>query len=339
MEDKSFWESLSAEELIEQMFAHTDADGTLYMQSFFYTRDDAEENSLRCKLHWGVDGCEKVMNDYCTLRGQLEQLAAVYDRLGETEEENKRILSPELLNVWCTYLRGFETEGFDEAQMHELSDRLDTVEYTRQLARQFADGKPMSKEETDYLRDYMGQSVSSEELRHYDAYWDAIYADCKRRIGEKPYAFREIIHAKRLCKLMSLNAPKILLDNESRTLAMAMVLHRYCIEAEPVDNTVRVYFDRLERLSDDFDDDAFRPQRMNSRKSLAPLFVYLILKEHSDAEHHLKQQEILTHLCKYPYEIELERKALSRIIHNLADSQLKICTDAKEGSWYVCDAN
>ena len=44
MEDKSFWESLSAEELIEQMYAHTDADGTLYMQSFFYTRDSAEEN-------------------------------------------------------------------------------------------------------------------------------------------------------------------------------------------------------------------------------------------------------------------------------------------------------
>lgn len=339
MEDKSFWESLSAEELIEQMYAHTDGDGTLYMQSFFYTRGDAEENSLRCKLHWGVDGCEKVMNDYFTLRGQLEQLAAVLDRLGDTEEENRRILSTELLNVWCTYLRPFETAGFDEAQMHELSDRLDTVEYTRRLAREFADGKPMSKEEADYLRDYMGERVSGEELRHYDAYWDAIYADCKRRIGEKPYAFREIIHAKRLCKLMSLNAPKILLDNESRTLAMAMVLHRYCIEAEPVDNAVRVYFDRLERLSDDFDDDAFRPQRMNSRKSLAPLFVYLILKEHSDAEHHLKQQEILSHLRKYPYEIELERKALSRIVHNLADSQLKICTDAKEGSWYVCDAN
>lgn len=241
--------------------------------------------------------------------------------------------------MWCTYLRGFETEGFDEAQMIDLSDRLDTVEYTRRLAREFADGKPMSKEEADYLRDYMGESVSGEELRHYDAYWDAIYADCKHRIGEKPYAFREIIHAKRLCKLMSLNAPKILLDNESRTLAMAMVLHRYCIEAEPVDNAVRVYFDRLERISEDFDDDAFRPQKMNSRKSLAPLFVYLILKEHSDAEHHLKQQEILSHLRKYPYEIELERKALSRIVHNLADSQLKICTDAKEGSWYVCDAN
>lgn len=30
MEDKSFWESLSAEELIEQMFAHTD-EGSWYV--------------------------------------------------------------------------------------------------------------------------------------------------------------------------------------------------------------------------------------------------------------------------------------------------------------------
>ena len=339
MEDKSFWESLSAEELIEQMYARTDSDGTLYMQSFFYTDTDVEEKSLRCKLHWGVDGYEKVMNDYCTLRGQLEQLAAVLDRLGDTEEENKHILSPELLKVWRTYLRPFETDGFDEQQMHDISERLDTVELTRQLAKEFADGKPMRTDDIDYLRDYMSETVTGEELKVYDAYRDAIYADCKRRIGDKPYAFREIIHAKRLCMLINLNAPKIITDNESCTLAMAMVLHRYCREAESVDNAVRVYFDRLERLSEDFDDDAFRPQKMNSRKSLAPLFVYLILKEHSDAEHHLKQQEILSHLRKYPYEIELERKALSRIIHNLADSQLKICTDAKEGSWYVCDAN
>ena len=64
MEEKSFWESLSAEELIEQMYARTDSDGTLYMESFFHTDTDVEEKSLRCKLHWGVDGCEKVLNEY-----------------------------------------------------------------------------------------------------------------------------------------------------------------------------------------------------------------------------------------------------------------------------------
>ncbi len=338
MEEKNFWESLSAEELIEQMYARTDSDGTLYMESFFHTDTDVEEKSLRCKLHWGVDGCEKVLNEYRRLHKLLCVLAAAWDTLDDTEEENKNKLPDELLSVWRTYLRDFETDGFDEQQMHDISERLDTIEFVRSLAKDLAAGKPMNKDDIDYLRDYMNETVTDEELKTYDGYRDAIYADCERRVGSKPYAYREIIHAKRLCKLISLNAPKIILDNEGRTLAMAMVLNRYCTEAEPVDNAVRVYFDRLERMSDELDDDAFRPQKMNSRKSLAPLFVYLILKEHSDAGHHLRQQEILQYLREYPYEIELERKALSRIIHNLADSQLQICTDAKDGSWYVCDA-
>ena len=43
----------------------------------------------------------------------------------------------------------------------------------------------------------------------------------------------------------------------------------------------------------------------------------------------MKQQEILNALADRPYEIVLERKALGRILHNLANSNLGIRTDAK----------
>ena len=85
-------------------------------------------------------------------------------------------------------------------------------------------------------------------------------------------------------------------------------------------------------MSNDELDDLFRPQKTNSRKSMAPLFVYLILKEHSNSQKQLRQQEILTMLEEYPYEVKLERKALCRILHNIVDSQLSVFSD-KTGTW------
>ena len=76
------------------------------------------------------------------------------------------------------------------------------------------------------------------------------------------------------------------------------------------------------------------PMNGNTRKSMAPLFVYLVLKERTSEGHPMKQQEILNALADSPYEIVLERKALGRILHNLADSGLGVRTDAKLGSWF-----
>ncbi|MBQ0109276.1 MAG: hypothetical protein KBS44_03260 [Clostridiales bacterium] len=80
-------------------------------------------------------------------------------------------------------------------------------------------------------------------------------------------------------------------------------------------------------------DEYYRPKKMNGVKSLAPLFVYLILKECSSDERHLKQAEILK-LLSSKYEIFLERKALGRILHLLADSRLFIYCEKGAGAWY-----
>ena len=76
----------------------------------------------------------------------------------------------------------------------------------------------------------------------------------------------------------------------------------------------------------------YRPRKMYGRKSLAPLFVYEILSKKSNSKKHLRQQDILKELEKYPYEISLERKAVGRIIQNLVDSQYGIYSD-KTGVW------
>ncbi len=90
-------------------------------------------------------------------------------------------------------------------------------------------------------------------------------------------------------------------------------------------------------LTDEELDELYRPKKANSRKSLAPLFVYLILKEHTDMYHPYTQNQIIQKLEEYPYEISIERKAVGRILHNLEDSGLGIRSAAGMGSWYDKD--
>ena len=80
-------------------------------------------------------------------------------------------------------------------------------------------------------------------------------------------------------------------------------------------------------------DEYYRPQKSNNRKSLAPLYVYIILTKHSSPKRHFSQQEIIDRL-RDEYEIELERKAVSRIIHTLSGEGIGIKSVAKEGTWY-----
>ncbi len=88
---------------------------------------------------------------------------------------------------------------------------------------------------------------------------------------------------------------------------------------------------------EDFCDELFSYKKTNKRKSLAPLFIYLILTEESSSEKHLSQADIANRLLKMPYEIELERKAIGRIIHNLADSGLGIYSLKGYGTWFDSD--
>ena len=93
------------------------------------------------------------------------------------------------------------------------------------------------------------------------------------------------------------------------------------------------YVGEFEGMSEEEIDELFRPKKTNSRKSLAPLFVYLILKTCSSEAKPLSQNDIIRRLGDDPYEISIERKAVSRIIHLLADAGLNIVS-SRRGAWY-----
>ena len=64
---------------------------------------------------------------------------------------------------------------------------------------------------------------------------DAICAEAEERVGQSPAAYDVIIRARRLCRLMALEAPEIIIRGEANLFAQALVVHGYCKELEIVE--------------------------------------------------------------------------------------------------------
>lgn len=94
-----------------------------------------------------------------------------------------------------------------------------------------------------------------------------------------------------------------------------------------------VYEEDLDELTDEELDELYRPKKQNNRKHSLPLFVYLILKEYTSNENRLSQQQIIKILSD-KYELEIERKSLSRTIHDLEDEHIGIHSLKTGGAWY-----
>ena len=75
-----------------------------------------------------------------------------------------------------------------------------------------------------YLRDFASGDI------------DAICAEAEERVGKSPAACDLIIRAQRLCRLMSLEAPEIIIRGEANLFAQALVIHGYCREMEIVED-------------------------------------------------------------------------------------------------------
>lgn len=79
-------------------------------------------------------------------------------------------------------------------------------------------------------------------------------------------------------------------------------------------------------------------KNQNSRKTLVPLFMMQILRDHSNRLRHLTQNEIIAYLEEYPYNISIERKAVGRTLRVLEDEGMGVHCDKRTGSWFEVDS-
>lgn len=205
---KSYYtnENLAPADCISAMYDNTNEDGILFIPSWPY--DDIEGDMFyRCQMNWNECDCDKTIRDLNIIFDNLRKIAELTKELDDcTEIEN--ILSPELTDVWNTYIRGYEPEDFDRNAIIEISEKIDS-----------------------------GEEITDEEALLYHEYDDAIITECERRIGSSVCAFEVIYRAKRLYKLLCLEAPDVVVQHEARLLAESIVLHHYADTLDIVDGT------------------------------------------------------------------------------------------------------
>jgi len=339
-QNEGFWSKLSPKEFLEQMFLCTDPDGIVYVPAFYPSASPYQEDfSFRCKMKWNYADCERVLREFQELMSLIRSVAAKGVRLGDPLGEKRALLTDAELKFWNTYLRPFADESEWAEKSRDIYDRLETADDVRALSKKLSNGETLTETEREFLRDNMDVAVSPEEKkalrRHYEAELQEAAERLPSGLGDSYCAHQLIIRVRRVGAFLMLNMPQFLLERETNALIEVLVLHRYAVRVEDISNTVRLRTELEDVLPEDVLDSYSNPVSVNTRKSMASLFVYLILKEHSSNDHPMKQQDILDALAARPYEIGLERKALGRTLHNLADSNLGIYTDRRRGAWYM----
>lgn len=330
-------------DFITLMFERTDEDGILYIPGWHYNRpgwmhnapgSTNDDDSYRCKVDWNLSKYERTLKKFNKVYSAIEEIAKFYDELFDLHEDAKTVLKDDdLLEVWNTYLKKLDDGGFDHQKFDEIYDKLDTIEWIKDIATRIAKGEQIQDFEKETLTEYVDIAVSEEEIRYRQKYLAHLHKEAEKRLGDNICAYDVYMRAWRVCRLFSLSAPEIVINDEARQFAAAFVLHEHGVSREVVDNNIRLRLERMELMSEEELDELYRPQKMNTRKSMAPLFVFEILSKKSNSKTHLHQQDILKELEKYPYEISLERKALSRIIHNLIDTPQYAVFSDKTGVW------
>lgn len=96
--------------------------------------------------------------------------------------------------------------------------------------------------------------------------------------------------------------------------------------------------DLVEETADEDDSAAASAgKKMNDRRTLATMYVYDILKSNTTSYRRMTHNELIGQLEQYPYELDIERKALGRIINLLESEHIGIHTSGS-GSWYESHA-
>lgn len=220
---------------IISMFEHTDENGTLYIPEWPYDGQcNNNEHFYQCTMNWSKSDVKNIVSEYKTLYAALEKIAENWDSINSEADIEK--LSADIQDVWNTYIRELETGDIDVELAIDVSDRMETIDMVKSIAEKIKNGIDISNEESSIYNDFRDVNITENEKAIYNAYRDAIHADADRRIGNSVAAYDVVIRAKRLCRLMSLKAPNIIINNEANLLAQAMVIHAYCKEMKIIDD-------------------------------------------------------------------------------------------------------
>ena len=239
---------MSAEEYLQYMF-ESSQDGKLtvprYYEDLLWHKPaedpDGADYYDHYEIHWNEQDLAAIQAEFGELMEALTILAEKAKAFDEEkdfesdEEDVREFLQDErLFEVWKTYVRFWDTEGFALEQVAEylsLDSRFDHWHDKLAIEKAMEEGFALDKDDLEHYESVKDTVVTEEEQADYDAFWEHLAADAARRVGDGPEALRIINRARRLWKCLD-GAPEIIWRHEASELAQAMALHRFATEIE-----------------------------------------------------------------------------------------------------------
>lgn len=208
--------TLTPGEYIRLMYEKTD-NGSFTVEYKDFDNRFVEEKR-RFEVNWTADDAEELLEKYNLLTSALTRIGRIHDQL-EDEESRKKLLSGTELEVFNTYVRRFEPMEVNWAEFYPIppceSDELATLIFGIQERGRYGD--LIEEEEKLWKRYCMWEEEQS-----------------KKRIPfNRRSSVNMITRAMRYEKLISINAPEIVVTEEGRCLAEEMVLYFFGKE-EPI---------------------------------------------------------------------------------------------------------
>ena len=207
---------LTPQGLIRRMFAETENGKVSVGFENPYSCFAEEERTFH--LNWTEEDADTVIQRYNLLIGALARIARVHNQLDD-EESRKKLLSESDLEIWNTYVRPYEPMQVDWDELYPIPP-CETDELMSLIA---------AIRERSQLGD-----IIEEEQKLWEQYcrWDEEQSQ-KRIPFNRRSAADMIGRASRYERLISLNAPEIVVTEEGRCLAEEMVLY-YFGKEEPI---------------------------------------------------------------------------------------------------------
>lgn len=190
---------LASIDYVTSLFAATDRDGALRMPKNFGTDEEQDDEFDIFKMSWNRDGLNMLLSEFQELYAGLSEIAKVYDKLDNNPELVRDALdNPVLFDIWQLYLQRPQWYGEEERML-----------------------------DVALKKEAQAEELSAEEERLLEKYHSEELLESVKNLGGNCFAYDVHIHALRLCKLMNLGAPKIIIEHEARCLIGCMALKDY----------------------------------------------------------------------------------------------------------------
>ena len=184
---------------VTSLFAATDRDGALRMPKNFGTDEEQDDEFDIFKMSWSRDDLNMLLSEFQELFAGLSEIAKVFDKLSDIPELVRDTLdNPVLFDTWQLYLQRPQWYGEEERML-----------------------------DVALKKEAQAEELSAEEERLLEKYRSEELLESVKNLGGNCFAYDVHIHALRLCELMSIGAPKIIIEHEARCLIGCMALKDY----------------------------------------------------------------------------------------------------------------